>query len=157
MDVGAVRVPRTVESAEPPKPAMPAESAAFTEPAVVSFPDEVDLSNGDALLADALRLLREGAAGLVMDLGGCSFCDSSGPNAIFRAKVRADAIGVPMAVVLPETGIVRRICDIAGVTRRIPCVPDLASALALVAEARQPDGPGRPRRGHGTNGGRRAS
>jgi anti-anti-sigma factor len=120
MNVGAARVPAT------------------KGPAVVRFPAEVDLSNGDLILAEALRLLREGAPGLVMDLGGCSFCDSSGPNAIFRAKVRADAAGVPLAVVVPETGVVRRICDIAGVTRRIPVASDLESALAEIAAVRRP-------------------
>ncbi|MFC5750999.1 STAS domain-containing protein [Actinomadura rugatobispora] len=152
MNVGAARIPE------------------IKNPAVVRFPAEVDLSNGDLILEEALRLLREGVPGLVMDLGGCTFCDSSGPNAIFRAKVRADAAGVPLAVVVPETGVVRRICDIAGVTRRIPVAPDLESALAEIAvAARRPapakqasavnSAPGRPAPAghHRPDGGRRAS
>ncbi|GAA2438146.1 hypothetical protein GCM10010191_61620 [Actinomadura vinacea] len=143
-----------------------------TGPAVVRFPAEVDLSNGDLLLTEALRRLREGAPALVMDLGGCSFCDSSGPNAIFRAKVRADAMGVPLLVVLPRTGLVRRICDIAGVTRRVPTASDMESALAMLAVPAKPGPvaaetaplntpPARPMPSgngrHGPGGGRRAS
>ncbi|MFF5265510.1 STAS domain-containing protein [Actinomadura viridis] len=116
MNASAARVPET------------------SAPGVVTFPPEVDLSNGEALLREALRLLRAGTPGLVLDLRGCTFCDSSGPNMIFRAQRRADAAGVPMVVVLPWEGIVRRVCDIAGVTRRVPLAPDLDSARALLAD-----------------------
>jgi anti-anti-sigma regulatory factor len=102
-------------------------------PTVVTFPAEVDLSNGEALLAEALRALRSGTSGLILDLSGCAFCDSAGPNAIFRAKLRADALDVPVVVVVPRRGIVRKICDIAGVTRRLTVVHDLGSARAALA------------------------
>ncbi len=98
------------------------------EPAVVTFPAEVDLSNGANLLDEALGALRSGTPGLILDLTGCAFCDSAGPNTIFRSQLRADALGVPMVVVLPPRGIVRKICDIAGVTRRLTIVHDLATA-----------------------------
>ncbi|WP_395108272.1 STAS domain-containing protein [Actinomadura sp. SCN-SB] len=99
-----------------------------SDPAVVRFPAEVDLTNGELVLGEARRALRSGAAGLVLDLSGCAFCDSAGPNAIFRSALRADAMGVPVVVVLPRRGIVRKICDIAGVTRRLTTVHDLGAA-----------------------------
>ncbi|MEW2359103.1 STAS domain-containing protein [Spirillospora sp. NPDC029432] len=95
---------------------------------VVVFPAEVDLSNADDVLSEALRLIREGATGIVLDLGGCAFCDSSGPNVIFRARARAAAADIPLVVVLPTRGIVRKICDIAGVTRDIDHATSLAAA-----------------------------
>jgi anti-anti-sigma factor len=102
-------------------------------PAVVTFPAEVDLSNAEDILAQALRLVRTGSPGIIFDLTACTFCDSSGPNIIFRTRARAEAADVPLVVVLPERGIVRKICDIAGVTRDIALAPDLASARARTA------------------------
>lgn len=101
-------------------------------PAVVTFPAEVDLSNGEALLGEALRALRAGARGLILDLGGCVFSDSAGPNAIFRAELAATALGVPVVVVVPARGIVHKICEISGVTRRLTVAGDVGSARTVL-------------------------
>ncbi|MQY04692.1 STAS domain-containing protein [Actinomadura macrotermitis] len=95
--------------------------------AVLYFPPEVDLANADDLRSGALRLLNRGVPALVMDLIGCRFCDSSGVNVILRAHIRAKALGTPLYVRLPATGLVRRICDIAGVTRLVPLADHSAS------------------------------
>ncbi|MFI0355825.1 STAS domain-containing protein [Actinomadura sp. 9N407] len=108
------------------------ESAAT---AVITFPAEVDLSNAGDILAQALRLVRAGTPGVVFDLTACTFCDSSGPNIIFRTRARTEAARVPLVVVLPERGIVRKICDIAGVTRDIDVAPDLESARTRIRAA----------------------
>jgi anti-anti-sigma regulatory factor len=121
------------EPAHTPRNTSRAQRAHRTEPAVVTFPSEVDLSNGGDLLAEALRALRSGAPGLILDLSGCAFCDSAGPNAIFRSQLRADAAGVPLVVVVPRRGIVHKICDIAGVTRRLTTVHDLDAARSALA------------------------
>jgi anti-anti-sigma factor len=94
----------------------------------VSFPAEVDLSNGEAILAQALGLLDSGAPALILDLSGCTFCDSNALNIILRSQMRATELGVPMWVVLPPRGIVRRVAEVAGLPRRVAIAPDVTTA-----------------------------
>ena len=104
----------------------------------LTFPDEVDLSNADAILEQARRLFDSGTPALILDLTGCTFCDSNGLNVITRSQMRATELGVPMWVVLPPRGIVRRISDVAGLQRRVAIAPDVATARqALAAAARR--------------------
>ncbi|TYK44282.1 STAS domain-containing protein [Actinomadura decatromicini] len=99
----------------------------------LTFPDEVDLSNGEAVLEQAVRLLDSGAPALILDLTGCTFCDSNGLNVITRSQMRATELGVPMWVVLPPRGIVRRVSDVAGLQRRVAIAPDVATAREALA------------------------
>ncbi|MFC4055411.1 STAS domain-containing protein [Actinomadura syzygii] len=103
----------------------------------LTFPDEVDLSNGEAVLEQAVRLLDSGAPALILDLTGCTFCDSNGLNVITRSQMRATELGVPMWVVLPPRGIVRRVSDVAGLQRRVAIAPDVATAREALAAARR--------------------
>ncbi|MDL4777808.1 MULTISPECIES: STAS domain-containing protein [Thermomonosporaceae] len=105
--------------------------------AVVAFPAEVDIGNADLVLDQALQHLDNGAPGLVLDLTTCEFCDSSALATIDRAQMRATALGVPMWVVLPARGLVRRVCDAAGLARRVAIAPDLATARAALARPRR--------------------
>lgn len=99
----------------------------------LSFPAEVDLSNGEAILDQALGLLDAGLPALILDLSGCTFCDSSGLNVILRSQMRATELGVPMWVVLPPRGLVRRVADVAGLPRRVAIAPDVATAREALA------------------------
>ncbi|WP_121435568.1 STAS domain-containing protein [Actinomadura pelletieri] len=101
----------------------------------LSFPEEVDLSNGDAILDQAVRLLDSGTPALILDLTGCTFCDSNGLNVITRSQMRATELGVPMWVVLPSRGIVRQVSDVAGLQRRVAIAPDVATAREALAAA----------------------
>ncbi|MFI0407977.1 STAS domain-containing protein [Actinomadura sp. 3N508] len=103
----------------------------------LSFPDEVDVSNGEAILEQAMRLLDTGTPALILDLTGCKFCDSNGLNVITRSQVRATALGVPMWVVLPSRGIVRRVSDVAGLQRRVAIAPDVTTAREALAASAQ--------------------
>jgi anti-anti-sigma factor len=94
----------------------------------LSFPAEVDLSNGEAILDQALGLLDSGAPALILDLSGCTFCDSNALNVILRSQMRATGLGVPMWVVLPPRGIVRRVAEVAGLPRRVAIAPDVTTA-----------------------------
>ncbi|WP_165975600.1 STAS domain-containing protein [Actinomadura rubrisoli] len=100
---------------------------------VLAFPGEVDLSNGEAILRQAVGLLDSGVPALILDLTGCTFCDSNGLNVITRSQMRATELGVPMWVVLPPRGIVRRISDVAGLPRRVAIAPDVATAREALA------------------------
>ncbi|NKZ07403.1 STAS domain-containing protein [Actinomadura latina] len=102
----------------------------------LTFPDEVDLSNGEEILAQAVRLLDSGTPALILDLTGCAFCDSNGLNVITRSQMRASELGVPMWVVLPPRGLVRRVSDVAGLQRRVAIAPDVATAREALAAHR---------------------
>lgn len=84
------------------------------------FPGEADVRNCDDLHALSRRLLDEGIVSLILDLSDCRFCDSSGLNVILRTYVQARTVGTRLSIRLPEHGMVRRTCAIAGVTRMIP-------------------------------------
>ncbi|WP_433462274.1 STAS domain-containing protein [Spirillospora sp. CA-128828] len=101
----------------------------------LTFPAEVDLSNGDAILAQAVGLLDSGIPALILDLTGCTFCDSNGLNVITHSQMRATELGVPMWVVLPPRGIVRRVSEVAGLQRRVAIAPDVATAREALAAA----------------------
>lgn len=88
--------------------------------AILLFPEEADVRNCDDLHTASRRLLDEGVLSLILDLTGCHFCDSSGLNVILRTYVRAKTVGTRLSIRLPEQGMVRRTCSIAGVTRMIP-------------------------------------
>ncbi|WP_161791057.1 MULTISPECIES: STAS domain-containing protein [Actinomadura] len=104
----------------------------------LTFPDEVDLSNGAAILAQAGELLDAGVPALILDLSSCTFCDSNGLHVITHSQMRATELGVPMWVVLPPRGIVRRVSEVAGLQRRVAIAPDVATAReALAATARR--------------------
>ncbi|MFD0904968.1 STAS domain-containing protein [Actinomadura sediminis] len=102
----------------------------------LTFPAEVDLGNAAAILGQAAALLDSGVPALIIDLSDCAFCDSSGLNVVLRSQMRATELGVPMWVVLPSRGVVRRISEIAGLQRRVAIAPDLATAREALAPAR---------------------
>ncbi|MGH9168324.1 MAG: STAS domain-containing protein [Acidimicrobiia bacterium] len=101
----------------------------------LTFPDEVDLSNGEAILRQAVRLLDSGTPALILDLTGCTFADSNALNVITRSQMRATELGVPMWVVLPSRGLVRRVSDVAGLQRRVAIAPDVTTAREALAGA----------------------
>ncbi|MFG2091573.1 MULTISPECIES: STAS domain-containing protein [unclassified Spirillospora] len=90
---------------------------------VLVFPDQVDIANAPALRARVLQLLNQGTRSLELDLTQCSFCDSSGVDVILRSHLRATALGAHLAIRLPPTGVVARVCQITGVTRAVTVLP----------------------------------
>ncbi|OLT30552.1 hypothetical protein BJF79_38685 [Actinomadura sp. CNU-125] len=103
----------------------------------LTFPVEVDLGNADTIDRQARALLDSGVPALIIDLSDCAFCDSNGLNVIVRSQMRATELGVPMWVVLPPRGIVRRISDVTGLQRRVAIAPDIATAREALAPVRR--------------------
>lgn len=99
--------------------------------AVVRFPDEVDVATAPRLRERLLILLNRGADGIIADLGATRFCDSTGLSVLLRARTRANAMGTPMGVVLPDDGPVRKVFDVTGVADLFPTA---GSARRLLTE-----------------------
>ena len=101
---------------------------------VVAAPEEIDITNADALRSAVLQAAESGPGTLVVDMTRTRFCDSSGPHALLAAHKRAEAEGGEVLLVIPSA-LVLRVFALTGVDRMIPNFPSLADALARPASA----------------------
>jgi anti-sigma B factor antagonist len=97
--------------------------------AVVTLPVEIDIANADQVRDDLLSILNRGAATLIVDMGGTTFCDSAGVNALIRAHKRATANGSEMRLVVTVSAV-RRVLDITGVDHLMDIYPSVAASLS---------------------------
>jgi anti-sigma B factor antagonist len=108
--------------------------------AVITLPEEIDISNADQVRDELLSLLNRGPAMLIVDMAQTTFCDSAGVNALVRAHKRASANGTEIRLVVASPGV-RRVLAITGVDRLICVYPTVAASLD---EADQPGDPAHP-------------
>ena len=110
-------------------------------PASVAVTGELDIATADQL-ETALRQLSASAAstkGAVVDLGNCSFVDSSGLRAILVgarlfAEAGADGAAARPRLVLAAPGpSVLRVLEISGVDQGVPIFATSAEAVEAVA------------------------
>jgi anti-anti-sigma factor len=101
--------------------------AAGANASVVSLAGELALGT---LPGIETRLLREvqSKAGVVVDLTGVSFIDSSGIGLLIRA-FRATEDGGTLHTVIAEGSQVERVFELAGIDRALPIFVDRARAL----------------------------
>ena len=95
---------------------------------VVVAPEEIDITNAEALRSALLKAAASGPGTLVVDMTRTQFCDSSGPHALFAAHKRAEAEGREVLLVV-ASAVVMRIFALTGVDRVIPNFSSLAEAL----------------------------
>jgi anti-anti-sigma factor len=99
---------------------------------IVTFPAEVDLLNDQKIRTQLLWLLNTSPRGVILDLSGTRFCAACGVDAIFRACIRAKALGIRIGLLTPPSGPVSRIVHITGLNRTIPTTTDRTEALAAL-------------------------
>jgi anti-sigma B factor antagonist len=99
---------------------------------VVVAPEEIDITNAEALRSALLKAAASGPGPLVVDMTRTQFCDSSGPHVLFAAHERAQAEGREVLLVIPSA-VVLRVFALIGVDRMIPNFTSLAEALARPA------------------------
>ena len=73
---------------------------------VVAAPEEIDITNAEALRA-ALLAAADGHGTLVVDMTRTRFCDSSGLHVLIAAHRRAGAEGRAVLLVIPGTAVLR--------------------------------------------------
>jgi anti-sigma B factor antagonist len=95
---------------------------------VVAAPEEIDVTNAEALRSALLRAAAAGHGPLVVDMTDTRFCDSSGLHTLLAAHKRAEAEGRAVLLVIPSTTVLR-VFAITGVDRVIPNFASLAEAL----------------------------
>jgi len=113
----------TQHAAHPPK---------SPEVGVVRLPTEVDLQTAPAVRDELMASLNR-CAHLVVDATGVAFMDSSGINALVRAKERADRLDGTVHVVATGRAVVR-VLALTQLTRVLGVVPRTDVALRCVAD-----------------------
>jgi anti-sigma B factor antagonist len=96
---------------------------------VVATPEEIDITNAEALRTALLNEATNGHHALVVDMTRTQFCDASGLHALAAAHQRAEADGREMLLVIPGTAVLR-VFALTGMDRVIPNFTSLAGALA---------------------------
>ena len=97
--------------------------------AVVTLPEEIDVTIADSVREELLAILDRGATLLIADLSKTEFCDSAGVSALVQAYRRASTSGSPMRLVI-GTPSVQRVLSITGVDRLVDIFPSVAASLA---------------------------
>jgi anti-sigma B factor antagonist len=96
---------------------------------VVAAPEEIDVTNAEALGSDLLEASAHGQGTLVVDMTVTRFCDSSGVHTLLAAHHRVQAEGSELLLVIPDMALLRAF-QITGIDRVIPSVTSLDQALA---------------------------
>jgi anti-anti-sigma factor len=106
------------------------EQQADGQPAVVTLPAEIDLTNAGRArdLLDAA--FAAGAPVVIADFSGTAFCDCSAMRAVLAAGHLAAARGAQLRLAIPPGTAVRRLADLLGLDRQVPVYPGPAQAAA---------------------------
>jgi anti-anti-sigma factor len=95
---------------------------------VASLPEEIDLANARGLASMVSAAVPNDAAGVVLDLSGTNYLDSSGVHLIFDLADRLAARQQTLVLAVPEISNVRRVLELVDVTVVAPMLTDVASA-----------------------------
>jgi anti-anti-sigma factor len=100
--------------------------------AVVTMPEEVDITCADDIREQLLSVVNQGPTVLVADMGRTKFCDSAGVTALVRTFRRANEGGTKFRLVATSPAVLR-VLEITGVDRLIDTFGTLREALGSVA------------------------
>jgi len=81
---------------------------------VAGVTGEIDVSNAASLEREIAGELDDDAAGLVVDLAGLEFMDSSGVHLLFGLSRRLAERGLGFAIVMPPESVPRRVLELSG-------------------------------------------
>jgi anti-anti-sigma factor len=98
---------------------------------LVRLPAEIDLTSAPELRDEMLAALNRDGAHLVVDAQDVTFMDSSGINALVRARERALALGGSLHVVTRHPAVLR-VLQITGLEERLGVVGSLEAAYACL-------------------------
>jgi anti-anti-sigma factor len=97
--------------------------------AVVTLPENLDVSNVDGLREQLLSMINRGPAVLIVDMTGTQSCDHAAVDAFARAYQRAAVSGTQLRLVVTAP-ILRRVLSIEGLDRLVSIYPTLEAAIA---------------------------
>lgn len=99
-------------------------------PTLITVSGELDFSTA-ADLRDTLDDTRLTAAGLVIDLTGLRYCDSTGITVLLAASQQASRSGAPLALAGLNANLAR-VFDIAGLHEVFSSYPTVDQALTAI-------------------------
>ncbi len=102
--------------------------------AIVTLPEDIDVSNAGQIREQLLSVINRGAAVLVADMTATVSCDYVGGEAVIRAYQRAVISGTDLRLVVTAQ-IVRRVLSYNGLDRLVSIYPSLEAAQAVKAPA----------------------
>jgi anti-sigma B factor antagonist len=106
---------------------------------VVSLTGEHDLTTAAAVRECVDQALSQGA-GVIFDLSGAGFIDSSIIGVVLDARRRADEAGVGFATALEDGApAVRRVLDVTGLDTNLPVLGKVEEAVERAAGSGQED------------------
>jgi len=109
--------------------------------ALVELVGELEVVSVDAFSMRMADLGGSGAIGVVIDLAGISFIDSSGINALVQAMRAVEARG-GSAVVAAPSAVAQRVFAITRLAQLVPVEQDRSTALQLGGRRDAIRGPG---------------
>jgi anti-sigma B factor antagonist len=101
---------------------------------VARISGEIDLANGPRLRDELLALAVVDFAGLVVDLTGVTYLDSSGVKVLFQLARDLRQHDQTLLVTVPIGSPLRRVLKITGLHEVAPMCDDLDAAFNLVAQ-----------------------
>jgi anti-anti-sigma factor len=96
---------------------------------------DLDLSNLHAVHTALLDATPNDALGLVVDLAGVRFLDSSGVETLFRLKRSLGIRQQRFAVAIPPEATIRRALELSGAAGEMALCPSVDAALAMLRAA----------------------
>ena len=100
---------------------------------VARLTGELDISGADSVGRRIAEAVPSSARGVVVDMSGLEFIDSSGVSMLFTLARRVVSRRQELRVVAPAGTPVARVLDIVEFDRAAPVHPDLDSAVAGIA------------------------
>ena len=98
---------------------------------IAALSGEIDLANAGAIRSLIVGAIGNDAAGLVLDLSGTTYLDSSGVHLVFDLAERLSARQQRLVLVVPEGARVRRVLDIVKVDSVVPLLASVEDAKDL--------------------------
>lgn len=99
---------------------------------VVKLAGEVDIVQAHGLRGQLMSAVRNEDLGLVVDLGGATYIDSVGVSLLFELAERLSQRQLRLAVVLPDSGLVKRVIKIVNLDSVAEIHPSVPEALAAL-------------------------
>jgi anti-sigma B factor antagonist len=95
---------------------------------VCSIRGELDASNVDDVLAQVVAAVPNEAPGLALDLTHTEYVDSAGVRILFELARRLRARRQELRIVVPPTGLVRRVLVLTALADVVPIDDEVAEA-----------------------------
>lgn len=103
------------------------------EVVVVKLTGDVDLAESPKIHEKLAAIVSNAALGLVLDLSAVRYLDSAGVRLLFQLQRRLEQTRQHLRLVVPESGVVRRVLAFASLEAHIRIYPAAEAALAEFA------------------------